>query len=87
VGRLTDCICENKLSATMGAAKVPVVYVIRDVLDDNYEFEDNEERRIHQMALAGESFKRDNRLVYRMLKAACVKKRTSGLGSRTMITR
>jgi hypothetical protein len=63
----------NKLSATMGAAKVPVVYVIRDVVDDDYEFEDDEERRIHQMPLAGENFKRDNRLVYGMLKASCVK--------------
>jgi hypothetical protein len=63
----------NKLSATVGAAKVPVVYVIRDVLANDYEFEDDQERRIHQMPLAGESFKRDNRLVYGALKAACVK--------------
>lgn len=57
----------------MGAARVPVVHVICNVLDDNYEFEDDKERQIHQRPLAGKSFKRDNRLIYGMLKAACVK--------------
>lgn len=40
----------NKLNATMGAAKVPIVYVLvcTDVAA-NYVFEDDEEERIHQM--------------------------------------
>jgi hypothetical protein len=63
----------NKLSATMGVAKVPVAYVVRTDVDDSYEFGDDEERRMYQMPLTGENFKRDNKLVYNMLKAACVK--------------
>jgi hypothetical protein len=63
----------NKLSATMRAAKVPVVYVVRTDVDDLYVFDDDEERRMYQMPLRGENFKRDNKLVYNMLKAACVK--------------
>jgi hypothetical protein len=34
----------NKLSASMGAAKVPVAYVVRTDVDDAYVFDDNEER-------------------------------------------
>lgn len=63
----------NKLSATPGAAKVPIVYVVRPDVDDAYVFEDDEEERMYQMPLTGENFKRDNKLVYNMLKAACVK--------------
>jgi hypothetical protein len=35
--------------------------------------EDDEEVRMYQMPLTGENFKRDNKLVYAMLKSACVK--------------
>ena len=63
----------NKLSATMGAAKVPVAYIVRPDVEGTYVFDDEEERRMYQMPLAGENFKRDNKLVYNMLKAACVK--------------
>jgi hypothetical protein len=63
----------NKLSATMGAAKVPVVYVVRTDVDDLYVFDNDKERHMYQMPLTGENFKRDNKLVYNMLKAACVK--------------
>lgn len=63
----------NKLNATMGAAKVPVAYIVRDNVDNNYIFEDEEEKRMHQMPLLGENYKRDNKLVYNMLKASCVK--------------
>jgi hypothetical protein len=38
----------NKLNATMGAAKVPVVYVIWADNDDDYEFDDKEEEWMHQ---------------------------------------
>jgi hypothetical protein len=57
----------------MGAAKVPVAYVVRADVDDLYVFDDNEERRIYQMPLKGENFKRDNKLVYNLLQAASVK--------------
>ena len=63
----------NKLSATSGAAKVPLVYVVRGDVEAGYEFEDDEDERMHQMPHTGENFKRDNKLVYNMLKAACVK--------------
>jgi hypothetical protein len=35
----------NKLSATMGAAKVPVAYVVRADVDGSYVFDEEEERR------------------------------------------
>jgi hypothetical protein len=57
----------------MGAAKVPVAYIVRPDVEGTYVFDDEEERRMYQMPLAGENFKRDNKLVYNMLKAACVK--------------
>jgi hypothetical protein len=63
----------NKLSATMGAAKAPLSYVVRPDIDTSYVFEDDDEERMYQMPLAGENFKRDTKLVYSMLKAACVK--------------
>jgi hypothetical protein len=63
----------NKLSATMGAAKVPLSYVVRRDIDLSYVFEDEDEGRMYQMPLTGENFKRDTKLVYSMLKAACVK--------------
>ena len=63
----------NKLSATMGAAKVLLSYVVRRDIDTSYIFEDDDEEQMYQMPLVGENFKRDNKLVYSMLKAACVK--------------
>jgi hypothetical protein len=63
----------NKLSATMGAAKIPVANIVRPDVEGPYVFDDEEERHMYQMPLAGENFKRDNKLVYNMLKAACVK--------------
>ena len=63
----------NKLGATMGAAKVTIDYVVRKDVADDYVFEDEDEERKYQMPLDGENFKRDNKLVYSMLKAACVK--------------
>ena len=63
----------NKLSATLGAAKTPISYIVRNDVDSDYEFEDEDEERLYQMPLTGENFKRDNKLVYSMLKAACVK--------------
>ena len=58
----------------MGAAKVPLDYIIRpDPEDDSDElFWDEEETRRYQMPLEGQNFKHDTKLVYKMLKAACV---------------
>ena len=64
----------NKSNATLGAAKVPLDYVIRPELegsDDELFFEDDKVRR-YQMPLEGQNFKHDNKLVYNLLKAACV---------------
>jgi hypothetical protein len=64
----------NKLSATLGAAKVPIDYVVRPDIDEHEElFLDDDEERRYQMPLTGENFRRDNKLVYTMLKAACIK--------------
>jgi hypothetical protein len=65
----------NKLNATLGAAKVPIDYIIRtehDDLDHEMLFMEDDELRKYQMPLEGQNFKHDNRLVYKMLKAACV---------------
>ena len=63
----------NKLRATMGAAKVPVVYIVHPDIDTTYQFAEDDEERMYQMPHTGENFWRDNKLVYSMLKAACVK--------------
>jgi hypothetical protein len=63
----------NKLSATMGTAKVPVSYVVCPDIELSYVFQDEDEERMYQMPLTGENFKRDTKLIYSMLKAACVK--------------
>ena len=64
----------NKLSATLGAAKVPLVYVVRDETEKGIlDYVDDDEERMYQMPLSGENFKRNNKLVYNMLKSACVK--------------
>jgi hypothetical protein len=60
----------NKLNATMVAAKVPLADVIESA---TYEFEDEEEERMYQMPLNGENFTHYNKLVYNMLKSACIK--------------
>jgi hypothetical protein len=63
---------ENKLNATLGAARVPIDYVVReDDPDDELWFTEEQERK-YQMPLEGPNFKQDNKLVYKMLKAACV---------------
>ena len=67
----------NKLSATNGAAGVPVDYVVREELDfdvDLFDYDDEEQKRIYEMPLTGSNYKHDNRLVYGMLKAAaCIR--------------
>ena len=63
----------NKLNATMGAANVPIDYVVRpDVDEDDYLFFDDDEERRYQMPLEGQNFKHDNKLVFKILKAACL---------------
>ena len=64
----------NKLSTTSGAVKIPVDYVVRaDIDDDAYLFLKDDEELVYDMTLEGANFKHDNRLVYGMLKAACIK--------------
>ena len=58
----------------MGAAQqVPIDYIIREEDPGTEElfFTEEEERR-YQMPLKGQNFKHDNKLLYKMLKAACV---------------
>ena len=64
----------NKLSAILGAAKVPIDYIVRPEWDDHDEmFLDDDEVRCFQMPLEGQNFKRDNKLVFQILKSACIK--------------
>ena len=63
---------KNKLNTTLGAARVPVDYIIReDDPADELWFTEEQERK-YQMPLEGPNFKNDNKLVYKMLKVACV---------------
>ena len=64
----------NKLNATLGAAGVPIHYIICPEVEDsdNNLFWEDDERRCYQMPLGGQNFKHNNKLVYKLLKAACV---------------
>ncbi len=66
----------NKLIATMGAAMVPVAYVVCPDVGSDYEFEDDKARPMYQMPLSGENYTRDNKLVHNMLKVACIESDT-----------
>ena len=64
----------NKLNATLGAANVPIDYVARPDWDEDDElFLTDDEKRQYEMPLEGENFKHDNKLVFQMLKLACIK--------------
>ncbi len=64
----------NKLNRTLKAAGVPINYIICPEVEcsNNKLFWDNNEPRHYQMPLKGSNFKHDNKLVYKLLKAACV---------------
>ena len=64
----------NKLNVTLGAAGVPIDYIRRPEVEDsdNELFWEDDERQRYQMPLEGQNFKHDNKLVYELLKAACV---------------
>jgi hypothetical protein len=64
----------NNLCAIMGAAKVPIDYIVRPKWDDTDKlFLDDNEMRRFQMPLEGKNFKQDNKLVFQILKSACIK--------------
>ena len=58
----------------MGATGVPINYIICPETEevDVELFWDNNETRRYQMPLEGQNFKHNNKLVYKLLKAACV---------------
>ena len=64
----------NKLSATTGVSGSAVNYVIQPDIEDADElFMEDDEVRLYQIPLKGPAYKQQvNRLVYSMLKAACV---------------
>ena len=64
----------NKVNATLGAASIPINYVIRLEVEDSDDklFWEDDERRRYQMPLEGQNFKHNNKMVYKLLKAACV---------------
>ncbi|KAI2497401.1 hypothetical protein MHU86_9792 [Fragilaria crotonensis] len=51
----------NKLSATIGAAKFPIDYVVRPEIDDDYKPLNDDEQRRYQIPLTGELNKRVER--------------------------
>jgi hypothetical protein len=64
----------NKLNATLGAAGGPMDYIIRPEVEDSDNelfWKDNEVRR-YQIPLERQNFKHDNKLVYKLIKAASV---------------
>ena len=65
----------NRLSAIIGAAKVPIDYIVRPEWDDTEDglFLDDNKMRHFQMPLEGKNLKRDNKLVFQILKLACIK--------------
>jgi hypothetical protein len=64
----------NKHSAIMGAAKVPIDYIVRPKWDDtDKSFLDEDKMRRFQMPLDGKNFKQDNKVVLQILKLACIK--------------
>ncbi len=64
----------NELSAIMGAAKVPIDYIVRIKWDDTDKlFIDDNKMRRFQMPLEGENFKPDKKLVFQILRSACIK--------------
>jgi hypothetical protein len=64
----------NKLNRTLGAARVPIDCVVRPEWDDDDElFLTEDERRRYKMPLQGKNFRHDNKLVFQMLKSACIK--------------
>ena len=64
----------NKLSAIMGAMKVPIDYIARPESDKGGKlFLDNDETRHCQIPLEDKNFKRDNKLVFQILKLARIK--------------
>jgi hypothetical protein len=64
----------NKLSAIMGAAKVLIDYIVRPELDEDDElFLNDDKTRHYQMPLEGENFKRNNKLVFQILKLGSIK--------------
>ena len=64
----------NKVNATLGAASIPINYVIRLKVEDSDDklFWEDDERQRYQMPLEGQNFKHNNKMVYKLLKAACV---------------
>jgi hypothetical protein len=58
----------------MGAAQVPIDYIVRFEWDDTDKlFLDDNEMRRFQMPLEGKNFNRDNKLVFQILKLAFIK--------------
>jgi hypothetical protein len=64
----------DRLSAIMGAAKVPIDYIVCPEWDDtNKLFLDDNKMRHFQMPLEGKNFKFDNKLVVQILNSAWIK--------------
>ena len=64
----------NYLMSITGASGVPLAYVIRKEIDDvdDYVFENDVERLIHEAPLEGPIFNADNHQVYRIIKSKLV---------------
>jgi hypothetical protein len=58
----------------MGATKVLIDCIVCPERDNTHKlFLDNDKMRRFQMPFQGENFKRDNKLVFQILKSACIR--------------
>ena len=63
----------NMLAGKLGAATTSLKYVVRKDVEDDYEFADDDEARLYEYPHYGQSFRQDNKTVYQLLKAKCLK--------------
>ena len=63
---------ENYLSLQTSHNNVPLSYIIRKNIDNDYIFSTKEEEWIHSVAFRGERFLRDQKRVYQLLKGFLV---------------
>ena len=62
----------NYLMGMKGASGIPLAYIVRKEVEEDYEFENEVEELIHQAPLEGVVFQTDNKKVYEILKSKLV---------------
>ena len=62
----------NYLMTIKGASGIPLAYIVRKEVDEDYEFENEVEELIYQAPLDGVVFQTDNKKVYEILKSKLI---------------